>query len=307
MKKVLPILLILVFVLTGIASADAPFRLNILITNTESDYSTSVIVYSGDQVAIRLGETNVTLDVQEKQEDGLNFKFDPALQYNDENHGITDVSDLLLPAGVENKYTEAGKDSPVLTISWEELTLPAAYEEIISNAAEVLNGNHEADTGTISSLFHQMAGTQYAENVGFFVTDLDGDGTPELFLGENQPQSDSTIFYDMFALKGDELVHVFNGWDRSRYYLCSNGGIANEGSSSAFESFTAYYYYTDGTLKLMQSLIYNSNTNPDNPWRLSTSSAYEVSDADQMMTESEAMYTKAMYPYSKVTLEPFAK
>ena len=307
MKKVLPILLILVFVLTGIASADAPFRLNILITDTESDYSTSVIVYSGDQVAIRLGETNVTLDVQEKQEDGLNFKFDPALQYNDENHGIADVSDLLLPAGVENKYTEAGKDSPVLTISWEELTLPAAYEEIISNAAEVLNGNHEADTGTISSLFHQMAGTQYAENVGFFVTDLDGDGTPELFLGENQPQSDSTIFYDMFALKGDELVHVFNGWDRSRYYLCSNGGIANEGSSSAFESFTAYYYYTDGTLKLMQSLIYNSNTNPDNPWRLSTSSAYEVSDADQMMTESEAMYTKAMYPYSKVTLEPFAK
>ena len=117
MKKVLPILFLLVFVLTGIASAEAPFRLNISITDTESDYSTSVIVHSGDRVAIRLGETNVDLDVQEKQEEGLNFKFDPALQYNDEKYGIAYVSELLLPAGVENKYTESGKDSPVLTIS----------------------------------------------------------------------------------------------------------------------------------------------------------------------------------------------
>ena len=213
---------------------------------------------------------------------------------------------MLLPANTTNNYTEVGKESPILTISWTELTLPEAYENILNVAKEVLNGNPAANENkTISVIFNMLAGTDFAANAGFYVTDLDGNGTPELLLGENQPMSDSTVFYDLYTIKDGELVHVFDGWDRNRYYLCTNGGFANEGSSSAFESSTAYYYYTDGELRLMQSLIYNSNANSENPWRLSTSSAHEVSDNDQLLSESEASYLKATYPYQKVELDSF--
>lgn len=304
MKKILPILLFVVCILTGIASADAPFQVSLAIS--EPAFETSVIVSTGNKIAIRLGDTDVTLEVQEKQAEGLNFKFDPALQFKDEQHGFADVSYLLLPANTTNNYTEVGKESPILTISWTELTLPEAYENILNVAKEVLNGNPAANENkTISVIFNMLAGTDFAANAGFYVTDLDGNGTPELLLGENQPMSDSTVFYDLYTIKDGELVHVFDGWDRNRYYLCTNGGFANEGSSSAFESSTAYYYYTDGELRLMQSLIYNSNANSENPWRLSTSSAHEVSDNDQLLSESEASYLKATYPYQKVELDSF--
>ncbi|MBQ4512262.1 MAG: hypothetical protein II969_04665 [Anaerolineaceae bacterium] len=304
MKKILPILLFVVCILTGIASADAPFQVSLAISDPA--FETSVIVSTGNKIAIRLGDTDVTLEVQEKQAEGLNFKFDPALQFKDEQHGFADVSYLLLPANTTNNYTEVGKESPILTISWTELTLPEAYENILNVAKEVLNGNPAANENkTISVIFNMLAGTDFAANAGFYVTDLDGNGTPELLLGENQPMSDSTVFYDLYTIKDGELVHVFDGWDRNRYYLCTNGGFANEGSSSAFESSTAYYYYTDGELRLMQSLIYNSNANSENPWRLSTSSAHEVSDNDQLLSESEASYLKATYPYQKVELDSF--
>ena len=306
MKKILPILLFVVCILTGIASADAPFQVSIAISDPA--FETSVIVSTGNKIAIRLGDTDVTLEVQEKQAEGLNFKFDPALQFKDEQHGFADVSYLLLPANTTNNYTEVGKESPILTISWTELTLPEAYENILNVAQEVLNGNPAANENkTISVIFNMLAGTDFAANAGFYVTDLDGNGTPELLLGENQPMSDSTVFYDLYTIKDGELVHVFDGWDRNRYYLCTNGGFANEGSSSAFESSTAYYYYTNGELRLMQSVIYNANANPENPWRLSTSSAHEVSDNDQLLSESEASYLKATYPYQKVELDSFAK
>ena len=304
MKKILPILLFVVCILTGIASADAPFQVSLAISDPA--FETSVIVSTGNKIAIRLGDTDVTLEVQEKQAEGLNFKFDPALQFKDEQHGFADVSYLLLPANTTNTYTEVGKESPILTISWTELTLPEAYENILNVAKEVLNGNPAANENkTISVIFNMLAGTDFATNAGFYVTDLDDNGTPELLLGENQPMSDSTVFYDLYTIKDGELVHVFDGWDRNRYYLCTNGGFANEGSSSAFESSTAYYYYTDGELRLMQSLIYNSNANSENPWRLSTSSAHEVSDNDQLLSESEASYLKATYPYQKVELDSF--
>jgi len=306
MRKILPILMLLVFILTGIAGAEAPYQINISIDEPGNSYQTSLIVNGGDQIAIRLGETDVVLEVQEKQEDGLNFKFDPALQVNDEKHGIVDISYLLLPAGVENKYTESGKDSPTLTISWNELTLPEPYEKLVSDVTELLNGG-QVENDDFSVIFRMLARTDYAKNAGFYVTDLDKDGTPEMLFGENQPQSNATVFYDLYTIKDGELVHVFDGWDRNRYYLVNNGGIANEGSSSAFESATAMYYYTNGELRLMLSVIYNSNANPENPWRISKTSANAISESDQLVTESEARYTLAQYPYQLVELDPFIK
>lgn len=306
MKKFFPILMMLILALTGIASAEAPVQINLKIDANGNAYQTSVIVKTGDQIAIRLGETDVKLEVQEKREDGLNFKLDPALRSNDKTYGIVDVSYFFLPAGRENVYSESGKDTPTLTISWEELTLPEPYEALINDVTAVLNGE-PTENEEFSMIFRMLAGTDYAKNAGFYVTDLDADGTPELLFGENQAQSPNTVFYDLYTILNNELVHVFDGWDRSRYYLVNNGGIAHEGSSSAFESFTSLNYYTNGELKLMESVIYNSNADPDNPWRVSNTSEYEISDDDQLIDETEARYMLAQYPYIRVELDPFIK
>ena len=307
MKKVLPIILILIFTLTGIAAAEAPIKVLIDISDNGSSYDTSVVVNSGDQIAIQLGETKVTLEVQDMQDGNLqNFKLDPALQVNDEEHGIADIAYFLLPAGRENQFTEPGKDSPVLTVSWEELTMPEPYADIIDRVTAVLEKNGEAGDD-FSVIFSMLAGTDYAKNAGFYVADLDGNGTPELLLGEFQAGMKAPVFYDMYTIKNNEPVHVFDGWDRSRYYLCENGGIAHEGSNSAFNSFTSLNYYTDGELRLMESIIYDSNANPNYQWFLSASSESEVDADTQPLAESDAKYNLALYPYKQVTLDNFIK
>ena len=303
MKKILPIIFILIFVLTGIAAAEAPFEISISLADSASTYATSVIVYSGDQINIRIGNSDVTLTVQEKQEEGLNFALSPSLEDNSK-FGKAEIGAFLLPEGDTIQLTEVGQVSPVLTIKWKEMSLDPLYNELINNASEVLKGNHDKDSG-FSVIFHAAAGTKYADNLGFYVTDLDHNGTPELFFGENIPMSTNTVFYDMYTILDGKLVQVFDGWDRSRYYICENGGIAHEGSSSAFDSFTSLNYYTNGELRLMQSIIYSATANPENPWRLSKSSENEPSDADQLLDETEALYTLALYPYIQVELEPF--
>ena len=307
MKKVLPILFILIFVLTGIASADAPFEITIGLTAENAPaYSTSVIVSSGDQIAIRLGETDVMLTVQDKQDGALNFKLEPALDHNDEQFGLATLSYFLHPENDPIEFTEPGKTSPVLSICWKEMTMPEPYADLISRVSAVLQGNGEG-SDDFSVIFSMLAGHEGAENAGFYVTDLDSDGTPELFLGEFQPGMKAPVFYDLYTIKNGELVHVFDGWDRSRYYLCESGEIANEGSSSAFNSFTSVSKYEDGGLLLVGSVIYDSNANPNYTWFLSTSSEYEVDADARPLDEADAKYTLAMYPYKQVELESFVK
>ena len=307
MKKVLPIICVLIFVLTGIASADAPFEITIGLTPEDGpDYSTSVIVYSGDQIAIRLGETDVMLTVQDKQDGALNFKLEPALDHNDEQFGLATLGYFLMPSGETRVFTESGKTSPKLSISWVEMTMPAPYEALINRVSAVLQGKGET-SDDFSVIFSMLAGFGGAENAGFYIADLDSDGTPELLLGEFQSGMKAPVFYDLYTLKDGEPVHVFDGWDRSRYYLCENGEIAHEGSSSAFNSFTSISNYADGRLRLTGSVIYDSNANPNYTWFLSTSSEYEVDADARPLDEADAKYTLAMYPYKQVELESFPK
>ena len=307
MKKVLPIIFILIFVLTGIASADAPFEITISLTAEDgSAYNTAVIVNSGDQIAIKLGETDVMLTVGEKQDGALNFGLDPALDHNDEKFGLATLAYFLHPENDAIEFTEPGKTSPVLSLSWVELTLPEPYAELIGRVTAVLQGTGEAGDD-FSVIFSMLAGHESAENAGFYVVDLDKNDTPELLLGEYQPSMKAPVFYDLYTIKDGELVHVFDGWDRSRYYLCENGEIAHEGSNSAFNSFTSMSYYEDGVLRLIGSVIYDANANPNYTWFLSTSSETEVDADARPLEEADARYTLAMYPYKQVELDSFLK
>ncbi|MBQ6520936.1 MAG: hypothetical protein IJI14_19700 [Anaerolineaceae bacterium] len=305
MKKVLPFILVLILVLTGIASADAPIKVLIDITG-ETSFDTSVVVNSGDKVAIRLGSSDVTLNIEERQAEGMNFSFDIPLRHVDEQFGIADVKFFLLPEGETREFTAPDQSTPVLTISWESLTLPQQYQNLINDLTAFLQGSGEK-SDNYSVIFSMLAGNEGAKNTGFYVADLDNNGTPEMLFGEFHPGMNAPVLYDMYTIKNDELVHVFDGWDRSRYYLCENGGIAHEGSSSAFNSFTSLNYYTDGELRLMQSIIYDSNANAEQPWFLSTASEYEVDSEAKPISESDAKYTLALYPYKQVELEAFIK
>ena len=63
--------------------------------------------------------------------------------------------------------------------------------------------------------------------------------------------------------------------------------------------------YSDGKLQLLQSFIYDAQTNEEHPWFFSTSSEYEVTPDAAPIEESDVLYNIALYPEKLVTLEPF--
>ena len=306
MKKFLPFVLIFVLAITGAVFADAPYEIFLSISGSDSEFNTSLIGNDGIQIAIRLGEETYTLTVEGKQAEGLNFSIDPALDFTDPQYGAATISAFLIPEGVKDEFAEIGPEKLTLTISWEQMELDPLFESLINDVTAVLQGG-ESDREDFSIIFRFLSGTEEAKNAGFYITDLDNDGTPELFLGENQPGGNGTVFYDLYTIENDELVQVFDGWDRSRYYLSTNNSIIHEGSSSAFQSFTSLNYYRNGQLNMIESVIYDSNANADNPWRLSTTSEYEISSSDQLLSEAEAQYKLSQYLHESVELDPFIK
>ena len=104
--------------------------------------------------------------------------------------------------------------------------------------------------------------------LGYFLQDIDNNGTAELFIGALDDGSDTyeEMFFDMYTLINGRLSLVTTSGERDRYYLCTDNTIANEGSGSAFNSVRQYYVYTNGQLNLKESVVYDSEKNPQNPW-----------------------------------------
>lgn len=74
--------------------------------------------------------------------------------------------------------------------------------------------------------------------VGYAIEDVDGNGIPELLIGEiGEWGGGSGAFFDLYTLTDGQPVRVFASSERERYYLCQDGAIAAEGSSGADDFF----------------------------------------------------------------------
>ncbi|WP_026667790.1 hypothetical protein [Butyrivibrio sp. AE2005] len=139
-----------------------------------------------------------------------------------------------------------------------------AYDALISRLKKnIEDDNYNGLTPELTGLSYVLSWELADDDVtvGYFIKDIDGDGIDELFFGscrndDNEYYSSpfDCVIYDMFAIRGGKLTHVFSGAERSRYYLCENGAIANEGASSASETVWSFYKYHEGELELIEGL-----------------------------------------------------
>lgn len=134
------------------------------------------------------------------------------------------------------------------------------YDALIAEARDVLE-NYDRLTDEIGDHFSWVfyANWDY-ETLGYILRDLDGNGVEELIFGENGEGGWDGIVYDLYTIVDGQVVHIFDGWERNRYYLCENGCIANESAGSAFEFSYAYYAYSGAELALIEAVIYNNES-----------------------------------------------
>lgn len=176
------------------------------------------------------------------------------------------------------------------------------YDALIAQARDVLmhfDGTYPEEI-RFSSVFFQN--WDY-ETLGYLLRDLDGDGVDELIFGENADWEWNGIVYDIYTLRDGQLVHVLDGWERSRYYLCENGCIAHEGSSGAFEGSYSYYQYQDGALTLVEAVTTTYDSIRDTWVYLATSQADPENPVPISREQASAMMEQYVYEYP--TFTPF--
>ena len=179
----------------------------------------------------------------------------------------------------------------------------AAYDALLAEISDLRrSGASEAQTDFSHDL---LSANDYYQTPGWLLRDLDGDGIPELLLGANWDEGHAVIF-NIYRSGGARAVRVVDGWNRNRWYLCTDGSLANEGSSSAFESSYSYYRYTSSELQHLETLLYLDNGSGGSPWRYSVTTDQYVNSGDfHSVTEAEATAVMDKYTHETLVFTPF--
>lgn len=205
----------------------------------------------------------------------------------------------LTESPVSTSYLAAGA---VFTF-WPRVTGYPQYDVVLANICDLrLAGTHGTETDFSPDL---LTANDYYQTPGWLLRNLDGDGIPELLLGADWGDGHSVIF-NIYRLDGAKAVRVVDGWNRSRWYLCADGSLANEGSSSAFESSFSYYSYTSGELQHLETLLYLDDGSGGSPWRYSVTTDQYVNRGDfHSVTEAEATAVMDKYTHETLAFTPF--
>lgn len=88
---------------------------------------------------------------------------------------------------------------------------------------------------------------------GYALQDLDGDGAPELLIGNGRE------IFDLYALQDGAPKKLLTGWERNAYVLCEDGTIYNTASGGAAYTVFADYAVREGALVPVQTVVFDTD------------------------------------------------
>ena len=173
----------------------------------------------------------------------------------------------------------------------------AAYNALLAEISGLRrSGASEVQTDFSHDL---LSVNDYYQTPGWLLRDLDGDGIPELLLGADWGDG-HTVIFNIYCLDGAKAVRVVDGWSRSRWYLCTDGSLAHEGSDGASEGTYSYYRYENGVLRHLETVISLDG------WLYSdTTDHYVGGKGFRPVSEDEANAVREKYAHETLSFTPF--
>ena len=173
----------------------------------------------------------------------------------------------------------------------------AAYDALLAEISDLRrSGASDVQTDFSHDL---LSANDYYQTPGWLLRDLDGDGIPELLLGADWGDG-HTVIFNIYCLDGAKAVRVVDGWSRSRWYLCTDGSLAHEGSDGASEGTYSYYRYENGVLRHLETVISLDG------WLYSdTTDHYVGGKGFRPVSEDEANAVREKYTHETLSFTPF--
>ena len=134
---------------------------------------------------------------------------------------------------------ETGADAPAPD---EQPAVPKAYAAVIGEYYTALDEGWDAAQLMEAGLNYMAADSHHGaplEEIGYAVTDLDGDGTEELAIGSMvEDEFFGKMVFSLYTLDGEGVPELlFDSTERNRYYYAGGFCFANLGSSDWNDSF----------------------------------------------------------------------
>ena len=162
---------------------------------------------------------------------------------------VRDGVDILESAGAAAAHYPWGNDVHECFAALRTAGSAAAYADVLSNYATALREGWDGQKLAENSM-NVVLRDQNAENTGYRIEDLDGDGICELLLGTIA--SDDYLGHMILELytvnEFGRAAQVFCGGERNRYYYAGGDLFGHEGSSGASDSFAATEQYCAGAM-----------------------------------------------------------
>ncbi len=182
------------------------------------------------------------------------------------------------------------------------------YMQIIAGYTAVLTGEAEVPEDDTFNFSLYMS-TQYSEAdplecIGYTFLDLDGDGIPEMILGETDVLEENGFLFDIWTIREGHAVQLVQGWDRNRLYLAigENGyALYQEGADSAFVSLYDYGAIRDGQVVWDQQLI--SNSEAETVWTLNEKTVDESKALELIKDWNSQVFTPSLIPISSLGVQ----
>ena len=216
--------------------------------------------------------------------------------------GKTDVMDLNI---VKNVVLNNENNGAAVTES-EDSDRIASYTAVLDYYYRAYNDTIELNEFGSNWLTPRISENK-AENfekTGYAFRDLNGDGTPELIIGEIEDTSDNTgivpgVVYS-YSKEKNEITEVFESWDRNINILLSDNSIVNTGSNGVSSSVLGHFVLEPETcskkyksfvfseLKDDKVVYYTNTTGEYDPEKSETIESYDFEKAADELLASKA-------------------
>lgn len=179
---------------------------------------------------------------------------------------------------------------------------PAMDELLARYRSLIWDGGKDADpdvgeTGVWEAIMG-MARDAALRSVGYTLTDLSGDGMPELVIGaiatSDTPYVYPHAIYALYTFVDGQPHLTFEGWARNRYFYLGQNRFLNQGSSGAmYTSFGAYALSPDGQTLTCEDFYFTADKD-ENPEEMglyhNTSGLWDKAVSGELHISEEAFW-----------------